>query len=105
MLIAKGAKKPKFSWQTSLLKSPEEINSKENTLGDFNLELIMCFYLKATLKSVLAERILTELSKQMHPEIEQYKTAWGHIAESAKIMNFIATVGLVRFIVLRVTQH
>ena len=74
----KGAKKPKLSWQTSLLKSPKEICNTENRkediatvdLGDFNLEILMCFYLKATLKSVLAERILTQLSKQMHPEVE-----------------------------------
>ncbi len=77
-LLKMKAKKPKFSWQTSLLKSPLEIDSVDNStlscqpleIGDFNLEVIMCLYLKATLKSVLAERILTELSKQMHPEIE-----------------------------------
>ncbi len=66
----------------------------------------MCLYLKAMLKSVLAERILTELSKQMHPEIEsarfsdlnrQMKTSWTHIVEAAKIVNFFATVGLVLF--------
>lgn len=52
-------------------------------------------YLKATLKSVLAERILTQLTTQLHPEIEQYKTSWNHIVDAAKMMNFISTTGMV----------
>ena len=55
----------------------------------------MCFYLKATMKSVEAEQILTKLPKQMHPEPEQYKTAWSYLVEAAKIVNFIANLGLV----------
>jgi hypothetical protein len=43
----------------------------------------------------MAERILTELAKQMHPEIEQYKAAWTYLVEASKILNFIANVGLV----------
>jgi protein-tyrosine-phosphatase len=64
-------------------------------LGDFNLEIVMCLYLKANVRSAMAERILTELAKQMHPEIEQYKAAWTYLVEASKILNFIANVGLV----------
>jgi len=39
-------------------------------IGDFNLEVIMAMYLKATVKSALAERILTQLATQLHPEVE-----------------------------------
>eukprot|EP00826_Nyctotherus_ovalis_P062893 TRINITY_DN917_c0_g1_i11.p1 TRINITY_DN917_c0_g1~~TRINITY_DN917_c0_g1_i11.p1 ORF type:complete len:309 (-),score=107.55 TRINITY_DN917_c0_g1_i11:351-1277(-) len=94
MLIAKGAKNPKFSWQTSMLKSAKEINSSENKIGDFNIEVLMCLFLKAMVKSVLAERILGKLTKQMHPEVEQFKTCWAYLVDAAKIINFIASVGL-----------
>lgn len=39
-------------------------------IGDFNLEVIMGLFLKATVKHALAERILTSLSTQLHPEVE-----------------------------------
>jgi len=80
-----------------MLKSGKTIDSTENKIGDFNIEVIMCLFLKAMVKSVLAERILGKLTKQMHPEVEQFKTCWTYLIDAAKIINFIATVGLVSF--------
>lgn len=100
MLIEKGAKNPKFSWQTSMLKSPKEIRSTENKIGDFNIEVLMCLFLKAMIKSVLAERILGKLTKQLHPEVEQFKTCWSYLVDAAKIINFISSVGLVFLLLL-----
>ena len=79
------------------MKSEKTINSTENKIGDFNIEVIMCLFLKAMVKSVLAERILGKLTKQMHPEVEQFKACWAYLVDAAKIINFIASVGLVNF--------
>lgn len=104
MLIMCKANKPKFSWKNTMLKSSKEIYSTDNKLGDFNIEILMCFYLKAMIKSLLAERILTSLMKQMHPEVEQFKVSWSYLVDAAKIINFISNIGLVIFnVICRIT--
>ena len=60
-------------------------------MGDFNFELIFCYYVKALSFSVKAERILEEFLTTLHPQCQKLKIAQDSLVEASKIAEFIST--------------
>lgn len=78
-------KNPDFQWTSALLAEKRIIKSTENSktellqlmihswfveIGDYNLEIIMIYFVKAMARCKQAERGIRELAHQLHPDIE-----------------------------------
>jgi len=63
-------------------------------IADFNFELIFCFYVKALCYSVIAERIMEEFAKSLHPDITALKRAQESLIEASKICEFLSNQAL-----------